>query len=124
MLPTVVLHHQFPDDHPLGPSHYDWLLDPGGSREHRLITFRLARRPDTPDWTRFEAERLPDHRAFYLSHQGPVSGDRGTVTRVARGRCEVLRNEPDLLKARIEFDAWSGAILARPHAAGWSIERG
>lgn len=123
MLPTVVLHHQFPDDHPLGPSHYDWLLDPGGEPEHRLIAFRLTRRPDSPGWTRLDADRLPDHRAFYLTHQGPVSGDRGVVTLIARGRCELLRIEPDLLEARIEFDAWHGMILARAHATGWSIER-
>ena len=29
--------------------------------------------------------RLPDHRSHYLSYEGPVSGDRGHVTRVAAG---------------------------------------
>jgi hypothetical protein len=33
--------------------------------------------------------RLPDHRREYLDYEGPISGDRGTVTRIARGTCSI-----------------------------------
>ena len=33
--------------------------------------------------------RLGEHRREYLEYEGPVSGDRGFVTRVAAGVCEI-----------------------------------
>ncbi len=34
--------------------------------------------------------RLAPHRSAYLDYEGPVSGGRGTVTRVAAGTCVFL----------------------------------
>ena len=34
--------------------------------------------------------RLPDHRLAYLDYQGPISGGRGTVLRLARGIYEPI----------------------------------
>ena len=65
----------------------DWLLarDPGG--ETALIAFRLpARLDEIAPGRRIEAERIADHRPLYLEYEGPISGDRGAVTRLARGR--------------------------------------
>ena len=41
------------------------------------------------DWTgppgEFSATKLSDHRIEYLQHEGPIGGDRGTVTQVVTG---------------------------------------
>ncbi len=39
-------------------------------------------------------DHLPDHRAEYLTYEGPVSGDRGNVSRVASGTCLITRTTP------------------------------
>lgn len=35
---------------------------------------------------------LADHRAAYLSYEGPVSGDRGEVVRVAAGFLDIMED--------------------------------
>ncbi len=37
---------------------------------------------------------LPAHRLHYLDYEGPLSGDRGTVRRVAAGTFELLSKSP------------------------------
>lgn len=85
----VVLRHELCD----GTWHYDWMLErasaaqPPGSERGTLITFRTNVLVTTTN--AFAAQRLGDHRAIYLDYQGPVSGNRGTVRRVARGWCTI-----------------------------------
>lgn len=63
----------------------------GVAEERRLATWSLSELP--AGWLgaaadalqEVEAIQLDDHRAAYLDYEGPVSGDRGTVTRVASG---------------------------------------
>lgn len=77
---SVILKHTLPD----GSWHHDWLIQRSDQLEERVPTFRTAHdRPDTCD--AFEAQRLDDHRAFYLDHEGEVSGGRGSVVRLATG---------------------------------------
>lgn len=42
-------------------------------------------RPATGQTTHLPAQRLPDHRRLYLDYEGAVSGNRGHVSRLARG---------------------------------------
>jgi hypothetical protein len=72
----VILEH----DHPF--RHWDLLLEAGDV----ALTWRLLR-PPLPDEP-IAAERLPDHRLQYLDYEGPVSGDRGAVKRIAWGTYE------------------------------------
>ncbi|HYE21433.1 MAG TPA: hypothetical protein VEA69_23500 [Tepidisphaeraceae bacterium] len=78
------------------------------------------------------ATRLPNHRPIYLDYEGPVSGGRGRVTRVAGGRCLFFRRDfrsflfvPD--NARYA-QYLVGPVWARPLAANappqlwWAIE--
>jgi len=62
-------------DHPF--PHWDFLLESesGGP----LRAWRLLTKP--APGVASSAEPLPDHRPVYLEYEGPVSGDRGTVTR-------------------------------------------
>lgn len=81
LLPTVLLRHDRQRD-----THYDWLLadprHPGGP----LWTWRCAwpswRWRDMASWP---LTVLPPHRQRYLRYQGPLSGHRGSVTRVDQG---------------------------------------
>lgn len=82
----VLLRHDTPD----GRWHYDWMMEPELAREGALITFRVFVRPDDPGVLGFEAQRLPDHRRVYLDYEGPISGDRGRVSRISEGECQVV----------------------------------
>lgn len=86
----VLLEHTQPD----GGMHYDWLLDRIQSDSHLsppvspLVSFRMQWRADSvmPDGSGLlEAERMKDHRRVYLRYEGPLSGGRGSVRRVAEG---------------------------------------
>lgn len=70
--------------------HWDLLVEqPGASL---LATWRLARNP-LEHTGLIAGERIADHRRLYLDYEGPVSGDRGTVRRLARGNVEWLPAE-------------------------------
>ncbi len=88
MARAVLLRHDLPD----GGYHYDWMIQRSDAPGGPLLTFRTQTRIDQPGFTRFEAERLEDHRAAYLDYEGAVSGGRGTVSRIATG--EVSLAEP------------------------------
>ena len=71
----VVLRHDGIDD-----PHYDLMFEsPSGGG---LATWRST---SWPIEQRTPVVKLPDHRLDYLDYEGPVSGNRGTVIRVARG---------------------------------------
>ena len=82
----VILEH----DHPA--LHWDLMLERGGA----LQTWRLARPPLRPH-AAILAAALPDHRLAYLDYEGPVSGDRGTVTRWDRGEYEPTETADELI---------------------------
>lgn len=75
----VILFHQMPANSPRS-SHWDFLL------EHTDGTLRSWALSDEPAFgAEIPAEALPDHRREYLDYEGPISGDRGRVTRWDRG---------------------------------------
>lgn len=92
MRPWVLLLHTLPN----GLSHLDWLLEPESVEHggHPLISFRISDvetgRPDRPDLGQFSAERIGNHRIEYLTYEGPISGDRGSVQRLSTGHCRIL----------------------------------
>src|SRR5690606_12117507 len=80
MLPTVLLRHDMPD----GTHHFDWLFARDAQGSLPLRTWRLAREPHTAaPGDRIPAQPLLDHRPLYLTYEGPISGGRGTVRRIA-----------------------------------------
>lgn len=84
---TVVLLHTLPD----GNFHFDWLIEiPNRSDEHRLRSFRTDSDPSL--WHSgqlFPVEQLRNHRAHYLSHEGSIGSNRGSVVQVTRGCCDL-----------------------------------
>ncbi|MEM7228079.1 MAG: hypothetical protein AAF432_04610 [Planctomycetota bacterium] len=91
ILPTVQLRHTLPD----GTWHIDWMLAMD-MNDSPLRTFRLpAPLHVMPADTSMALESLPDHRRAYLEYEGPISGDRGEVKRIATGVWAVSQEAPD-----------------------------
>jgi hypothetical protein len=109
MAGMVLLRHDTPD----GGSHFDWMIQRGDS----LITFRVTDRIDR-GCTAFGAIPLPDHRVEYLRYEGPVSGGRGGVTRIAEGAVETLRDGPGLLQVQGRLGTAAGTFEGRPAGSG------
>ena len=99
----VVLHHDCPGDRPR-PSHWDLMLEADGV----LRTWALARMPDAV--TEQFVERLPDHRLAYLDYEGPVSGNRGAVTRWDSGEFRWLADSPLHVEVELAGERLHGVV--------------
>lgn len=108
MARTVLLRHELRD----GSSHFDWMIEPpeGDHGASGLITFRITDRIDRGDVVEFLAQRIGDHRAAYLDYEGPVSGDRGQVRRVAAGSLAWLEADPQRIALRGHLGAAQGVF--------------
>lgn len=80
----VVLRHETPPSFPRG-LHWDLMLE----QEGVLRTWALAAEPLAN--CEIEADELAVHRVAYLQYEGPVSGDRGSVTRWDEGDFVVVQ---------------------------------
>ena len=103
-------------------SHWDLMLEHAGV----LLTWRLSQLPEA--WrsvapgvggglTQLEAERIADHRIAYLDYEGPISGNRGRVTRWDRGHYNRLEETTDSLRVELEGDRVRGVVelpIGRP----------
>lgn len=87
----VVLHHT---GHPNRQDHYDWMLE----RDGRLRTWIV----DGPHVGPGRAVQSFDHRLVYIEQEGPVSGNRGEVRRVASGIYEALEWGERRIRIRLD----------------------
>lgn len=90
----VILLHELPVGHELArgsATHWDLMLEWGTV----LRTWALAREPAIG--LTCEAEQLADHRLAYLKYEGPVSGNRGHVTRWDAGQYKIVSQAEDAL---------------------------
>lgn len=118
MSAAVLLLHDLPD----GSHHFDWMIQRPGGPARPLVTFRVQRRIDWGLPSPFEALRLPDHRAAYLTFQGPVADSRGSVTRLATGDLAIEADSPDSFRARGSLGAASGTFEGSRTAGNhWSF---
>jgi hypothetical protein len=116
MRQTVVLLHTQPNQ----PDHYDWLIDqPELSEEHRLITFRTTARPDQPG--KLIAQKTPNHRAFYLTHQGPLTNNRGRVVRVAAGHAHEWSQTESTIQCLLNWGIQTYACSAERQAEATDV---
>ena len=74
----AVLHHTGVES-----PHFDLLFETAAGS--LLTTYRSDRWPPTT----VLGDRLADHRRIYLEYEGPISGNRGQVRRVAGGWCSL-----------------------------------
>jgi hypothetical protein len=103
-MPRFVIHyHEMP---PQGDraSHWDLMLERAGV----LRTWELAEAPtaDRP----VAARSLPDHRLAYLDYEGPISGDRGVVTRWDQGEHLIERESESELVLELIGERLRGTI--------------
>lgn len=91
----VVLLHQLPVESERR-SHWDLLLEQPPEWGDELFAFEIPVSP--AEWEKPTlVQKLADHRAHYLDYQGPISGDRGNVTRVLEGNIQWLEKTDELL---------------------------
>jgi DNA polymerase Ligase (LigD) len=104
----VILEH----DHPW--LHWDLMLE----EESWLRTWRLAAPPEPGGET--AAEPLGNHRRAYLDYEGPVSGNRGSVTRWDSGDFTWLQDEPGRVHVELHGSRYRGQLqLLRVPDGGW-----
>jgi hypothetical protein len=112
----VILLHELPSGHARA-SHWDLMLECG----HALRTWALAGEPlSAPE---IEAEQLPDHRLAYLDYEGPVSEDRGAVSRWDAGDYQVTSQTAEELRIALHGARFSGRLTLRQQADGhfWRV---
>ena len=98
----VILYHQMPDGCER-PAHWDLMLEADGA----LWTWAL---PEPKPGLTCIAERLADHRLFYLDYEGPISGGRGTVTRWDAGDYEVVEENEQRLVVTLTGGRIAGTL--------------
>ena len=87
----AVLRHEMPPGSPRD-THWDFMLEQEGA----LRTWALDEAPRAD--VEIEALELAVHRVAYLQYEGPVSGDRGSVSRWDEGEFEIVQESADRLE--------------------------
>jgi hypothetical protein len=124
----VLLYHDCPPEFGK-PSHWDFMLEHDGA----LLTWSLAELPTA--WRREAGEssailsavpatRLADHRLAYLDFEGPMSGNRGRVTRLDGGDYRVLEEVEGRLCVELCGGLVRGTATLTHEAADWRLECG
>ncbi len=90
----VVLEHQW------NGVHWDFMLEAGDCLRTWAVDAPIVSGVELP------ARGLSDHRLAYLSYEGPVSGERGSVRRIAEGRFRTIAWSDEYVRVRL-----SGAQL-------------
>lgn len=102
----VILHHDG-----IAHPHFDLMLQlPGGM----LATWRIDQWPIARETHLF---RIANHRADYLTYEGAVSGERGSVRRVEAGKYDLM---PDELESATRMEL----MLRRSHGARADAAKG
>ena len=100
----VILRHDGQPGYQRG-LHWDLMLE----WSKALRTWALAQEP-VPDLP-VMAEPLPDHRLMYLDYEGPISGNRGTVSRWDSGEFDLDVESPLLLIVALVGDRLRGRVV-------------
>ncbi|MCE9552809.1 MAG: hypothetical protein K8T91_05460 [Planctomycetes bacterium] len=106
----VLLWHETPTNFARS-SHWDLMLEFGG----HLRCWALSHAPDQA--TEQAIDGLPDHRLAYLDHQGPVSGERGSVSRHDQGAYETITDDENELVVRLQGERMQGTLTLRRESA-------
>jgi len=97
----VVLYHQFPPGSNR-KSHWDLLLEQPNPDSFQLLCFEVSAPPQNWEKTT-SAKRLPDHREIYLTYEGPISGNRGTVAQLLKGDVQWVTQTENFLVLNLQF---------------------
>ncbi|MBA2117544.1 DNA polymerase ligase N-terminal domain-containing protein [Bremerella alba] len=100
----AILHHTTPSNAEK-PDHYDLLLEDGDL----LKTFTLESFPEVGLPVRAIADF--DHRLIYLDYEGPVSDNRGEVTRADEGTFSWIIRQDDLATVHLQGERLQGRLI-------------
>src|SRR5262245_3775425 len=115
----VLLYHDCPPEFGK-PSHWDLMLEDEGV----LLTWALGEQPTAngADGSANVAMRLADHRIAYLDYRGPVSGNRGSVSRIDAGTFRWLERAAARMRAQIAGATLTGeAVLTHVDGDSWTF---
>ena len=99
----VILLHECPTDL-VRETHFDLMLEDGET----LRTWAMASEPNPG--VEIEAECLAKHRVAYLDYEGPLTGNRGSVSQWDQGTFAWLEDEPDAIELRIAGKRLTGLL--------------
>lgn len=102
----VILYHETPVHSPRA-SHWDLMVE----QRAYLRTWALPEAPVVRG--PMPCEALPTHRKIYLDYQGPLSGNRGWVTRWDHGTCTVVSEREDLVTYAVRGVRLAGTMMLR-----------
>ena len=93
----VILHHQMLDDSPR-PSHWDLMFQ----QQQELLTWAIKSNPFEV-FDQIPVRRLPNHRLEYLNYEGEISGGRGMVKQLAKGKFRWV--------AKQDLNNWTASLV-------------
>jgi hypothetical protein len=93
--------------------HYDLFLEDG----EVLKTWALSQVPESS--VEISCAALADHRPLYLDYEGPISDDRGYVTRWDGGIYSVLKWADDEIVLDLSGEKIAGRVALRCRSAEW-----
>ncbi len=102
----VILRHETPPESER-PVHWDLMLEAGDV----LRTWALELEPHPG--ASIAAWQLPDHRKAYLDYEGPISNNRGHVTRCDAGTYEIESETPTQLTLLLAGQTLAGTVILR-----------
>ena len=101
----VILLHELPASADRA-THFDVMLEVGES----LLTWAM---PSLPEDEPVTCEQLPPHRLAYLEYEGPVSGNRGHVTRWDEGTFAAQQMDDQVVEVELRGDRIAGRLSLR-----------
>ena len=109
----AILHHTG-----YGREHWDLLLE----QDETLFTWQLGSCPASDQNFPIDAARIADHRKIYLDYEGPVSGARGHVTAVDRGKLTMISQDPQRIEFELEGESVAGRfVLTQVSESVWRL---
>ena len=116
-MPTrfVILLHRLGDG-----EHWDLMIERGSL----LATWQLTRNPLDPGHWPIPARRIGDHRKAYLEYEGPLTRNRGSVTRIESGTAKLTEHDPTRYTLQLTGTKLSGDFtLAHTADDQWTFAR-
>lgn len=112
--PYVILRHCFASGQKtarIAVDHTDWMFDNGIS----LWTWSSDNKLPNLDQSFSERgfAKLTDHRRAYLDYEGPVSNDRGHVTRIEQGHYELIAHTVERFEVKLSGGRSGVLVLQR-----------
>jgi hypothetical protein len=99
----VILRHEMPAG-ATRATHWDFMIENGETLRTWALEFEPAAEIDVP------AMSLADHRRAYLEYEGPVSGDRGHVSRWDAGQFRMISSGANTCQIEIAGARLQGRV--------------